>query len=132
MALFIPAHGDNAPSGEVDDPVRHFRYGHVMGYDHGQGPQVPVHPVNGFKYCYARLHIEGTRRFVAEKDLGPLRYRPCDSDPLLLPSGKLGREMIHSVFKTDKSQASPEGMGSGAISEARSTFSRAVKLGITL
>ena len=51
--------------------------------------------------------VEVAGRFVGEDELGPVGQRPGDGDALLLPGGKLARQVVQLRFQPDALEQCP-------------------------
>ena len=80
--------------GEIfeSDIVRHHDHGDLL-------PHVEVDEDLHDNVCAARIQI--TRRLIEEQNLWLVRDGTSNSNSLLLTTGQLVGEMIHSLFETD-------------------------------
>src|SRR5689334_20680074 len=93
---------DDPPVGEEHDAVGVTGGDGVMGDHHDRLAEVGDGLAHELEDLGTRLRVEVPGRLVGEDDLRAARERPCDGDPLLLPTRQLGRPMLEPVGEADR------------------------------
>ncbi len=95
----------HAPAVHHRDPVAQVLHDVHLVRDHDDGdPELAVHAAQQVQHVLRGLGVQRRRRLVREQDARPCRERPCDADPLLLPTGQLGGVGARLVLEPDEAQ----------------------------
>src|SRR6516162_3269191 len=102
--LLVAVFARNLAIGKEQHAIGHILNGGIVGDDERRGAELLVDLEQGLDHADAGLRIQGPGRLVAQQNIRPLRNRARDCYPLLLPTRKLGGEMVHTLLEPDQRQ----------------------------
>src|SRR5215471_4680881 len=89
---------------KLNSTVSHPADGVVVSY-HDYRMAIPAKPAKNIHYLILVFFVEISGRLVRQDDLRVVDQRPGDADPLLLPAGKLPRQVIQPLSQSDSRQS---------------------------
>ena len=84
----------------------------IVGRDDEREPELALQRVDQVEHALAGVGVEMAGRLVAEQQLGPLRERAGDRDPLRLAAGELARAGVGLRREPDQLEQRLGGAGS--------------------
>src|SRR5215475_10248716 len=83
------------------------RFDLIMGDKQQRYVQLPLQELHPYAHLFAQLGVQVAERFIQQQDSRLSDQRPCERDPLLLPTAQQRPRPIFETGHTDQLQCSP-------------------------
>src|SRR5215471_9228514 len=87
------------------------RFDLIMGDKQQSDVQLPLQKLHSYAHLFAQLRVQVAERFIQQQDSRFSDQRPCERDPLLLPTAQQRPRPIFETGHTDQLQCSPHAIG---------------------